>query len=66
MLKFSKDILISEDKINLEQYSDFNILMSILNDKSGSMNYNISCALMVLDLIFPLYTVNIESTAIEL
>ena len=65
MLKFSKDILISEDKINLENYSDFNILMSILNDKSGSLNNSISCALMVLNLIFPQYTIQIETSKIS-
>ena len=55
LLKFSKDILPSEDKNQLDSYSDFNILMSIMNDKSGSMQHNISCANMVLDLLFPCY-----------
>ena len=44
LLKFSKDILTSEDKTRLFNYSDFNILMSIINDKSESMIFNISCA----------------------
>lgn len=64
LLKFSKDILSIEDKTNLSQYSDFQVLMSILNDKSASMQNNVSCARMVLDLLFPLYTVNISSIAI--
>ena len=66
LLKFSKDILNSEDKTRLFDQSDFNILMSIMNDKSGSMIFNISCAKQVLDLIFPLYTVTIAPTAILL
>ena len=66
LLKFSKDILNSEDKNRLKDQTDFNILMSIMNDKSGSMIYNISCAKQVLDLIFPLYTVLIAPTAILL
>lgn len=64
LLKFSKDILSTEDKTNLLQYSDFQVLMSILNDKSASMQNNVSCARMVLDLLFPLYTVNISPIAI--
>lgn len=66
LLKFSKDILNPEDKTRLFNQTDFNILMSIMNDKSGSMIFNISCAKQVLDLIFPLYTVTIVPTAILL
>ena len=55
LLRFTKDILSTEDKIRLSNYSDFNILMSIMNDKSGSMIHNVSCAEMVLDLLFPYY-----------
>ena len=66
LLKFSKDSLTTKDKDRLINYTDFNILMSIMNDKSGSMTYNISCAKQVLDLIFPLYTVVITDTRIEL
>lgn len=64
LLKFSKDILTSEDKSKLINQSDFNILMSIMNDKSGPMIFNVSCAKQVLDLIFPLYTVEIAPNAI--
>lgn len=66
LLKFSKDILNSEDKNRLFSQSDFNILMSIMNDKSGAMTFNVSCAKQVLDLIFPLYTVLITPGAIIL
>lgn len=55
LLKFSKDILSDEDKNRLFDQTDFNILMSIMNDKSGSMSQNVSCANMVLDLLFPYY-----------
>ena len=57
LLKFSKDILASEDKNRLSNYTDFNILMSIINDKSGSMIHNVSCAKQVLELMFPLYDI---------
>lgn len=55
LLKFSKDILEDQDKINLSDQTDFNILMSIMNDKSASMQNSISYAEMVLDLLFPYY-----------
>ena len=64
LLKFSKDILSTEDKNRLFNQTDFNILMSIMNDKSGSMQYNVSCALDVLQLIFPYYRIAITPIAI--
>ena len=64
MLRFSKDILSDEDKSRLNDYSDFNILMSIMNDKSGAMIHNVSCAKQVIDLLFPLYTVTYTPSAI--
>lgn len=64
LLKFSKDILMVEDKINLSNYSDFQILMSIMNDNSVAMQNNVSSARMVLDLLFPLYTVTISPVGI--
>lgn len=60
LLKFSKDILENKDKNDLSQYSDFQILMSILSDNSASMERNVSSSLMVLDLILPLYTVQLS------
>jgi hypothetical protein len=64
MLRFSKDILSDEDKNRLNDYSDFNILMSIMNDKSGPMIHNVSCAKQVLELLFPMYTVTYSPTEI--
>ncbi len=64
LLKFTKDILSSEDKNRLINQSDFNILMSIMNDKSGTMTYNISCARQVLELLFPWYIVTITPVGI--
>ena len=57
LLRFSKDILAQEDKIRLSNYTDFNILMSIMNDKSGSMITNVLCAKQLLELLFPLYNI---------
>ena len=66
LLQFSKDLLSIEDKSRLENLTDFNILMSIINDKSGSMKNQISCAQQVLDLLFPLYMIEITQETIEL
>lgn len=65
LLRFSKDILISEDKSRLINQDDFNILMSIINDKSGSMTFNISCAKQVLALMLPLYTLRFKADEIQ-
>lgn len=64
MLKFSKNILQVKDKNELNNYSDFDILMSIMNDNNSPMIFNISCAKQVLDLIFPLYIVVITPQSI--
>lgn len=64
VLKFSKDMLTDEDQTRLSNYDDFDILMSIINDNSGSLTQNVSCAQMVLDLLFPLYTVIYTPVAI--
>lgn len=64
LLRFSKDILETEDKVNLSNYSDFQILMSIMSDNSVAMQKNISATHMVLDMIFPDYNVNIAPTGI--
>ena len=66
LLRFSKDILTDQDKTRLFNYTDFNILMSMMNDKSASIIFNVSCALQVLELIFPTYIVSIASNAIQL
>ena len=57
LLRFSKESLSDEDKNNLVNYDDFQILMSILNDKSVSVQSNITSALLVLQLIFPQYSI---------
>ena len=40
--------------------------MSIMNDKSGAMNLNVSCAKQVLELLFPLYCVMMTPATIVL
>ena len=64
LLKFSKEILSPEDKINLAQYSDFHIFMIMMTDKNAASKFNVDCAKMVLDLIFPKYVINFTEVGI--
>ena len=59
-LNFSKDLLSGKDKVNLEKFNDFDILMSIMLNKDKALAKNIDCGLSVLSLIFPLYTVEVS------
>ena len=63
-LNFSKDILNEEDKSNLEQLSNFEVLMSIINDKNTAIKKQKVCLVMVLTLIFPTYQVKLSQNEI--
>lgn len=66
LINFSKDILPEEDKVNLENKSNFDILIAILRERNAVMQRNRNCVEMVLALIFPMYTINITDKGIEL
>lgn len=66
LLNFSKDILNKEDKINLEDKSNFEILMSIMGDKNIAAQKSKTCAIMVLMLLFPEYKIIIKKNKISL
>ena len=67
LLNFSKDTLLSEDKTRLKDQSNFDIIMSIMKDKSNpALHKNALSALMVLILLFPDYTVQIRKDYIAL
>ena len=62
LLTISKNILNSQDKIDLDKINDFNIFMSIINGTIGidkNLQKNINCAFNVLYLLFP--TLNIKA-----
>jgi hypothetical protein len=63
-LKFSKDKLQEEDRVKLENQTDFDILISILNTKDISKQQ--ICIEMVLSLIFPNYTIKFGKNYISL
>lgn len=66
LLNFSKDILATEDKTNLEDRTNFEVLMSIMKDKSLTAQKGKVSALMVLTLIFPGYEIHIQKDCISL
>lgn len=66
LINFSKNILPEEDKVNLENKSNFDILIAILRERNAVMQKNRNCVEMVLALIFPFYTIDIQIDAIAL
>jgi len=67
LLNFSKDILSSEDKSSLEQYEDFEVLMSMMNDRHNSaMAKQTISTLMVLNLMFPTYKIRLTKNTFSL
>lgn len=66
LINFSKNILSEQDKVNLEDKTNFDILIAILRERNAVMQRNRNCVEMVLALIFPWYTIDITSDAIVL
>ena len=66
LINFSKNILSEQDKMNLEDKTNFDILIAILRERNAVMQRNRNCVEMVLALIFPWYTIDIISDAIVL
>lgn len=66
LINFSKNILPEQDKMNLEDKTNFDILIAILRERNAVMQRNRNCVEMVLALIFPWYTIDIISDAIVL
>lgn len=65
-LRFSKDNLDDEDKIHLEHYTNFDVLMSIMKEQNITIQRNKTCVLMLLALLFPNYNVQIKDEYISL
>lgn len=66
LINFSKNILSEQDKMNLEDKTNFDILIAILRERNAVMQKNRNCVEMVLALIFPWYTINISNDGIAL
>lgn len=59
LINFSKLLLGEEDKINLENKSNFDIIMSIVNDNSSLAKEKKENFLMLLELILPQYKIKL-------
>ena len=59
-LDFSKKMLNSKDKTDLEKYDDFDILMTIMTNRDKTVRKAVDSALLVLNLIFPLYEIEVR------
>ena len=60
LINFSKNLLLEKDKVILENKTNFDILIAILKERNAVMQRNRNCVEMVLALIFPLYTIDID------
>lgn len=66
MLNFSKEVFLNpEDKSDLENLSNFEVLMTIMNERNTSIENQKYCLLLVLSLMFPSYEISFLKDAIE-
>ena len=66
LLNFSKDILNNEDKINLEDKSNFEVFMSVMKDKNSNLKKTRVNVMEVLTLMFPEYKIMMKDNCILL
>ena len=66
LINFSKDILDDKDKTRLEHLTNFEVLMSIMNDNNIALRKQKNCFLLVLTLLFPNYQIHLNVDSIEL
>lgn len=66
VLTISKNNLSSQDKANLVNQTDFDILMSIMNDKSPEGQKSRTSAELVMTLLFPMHKIYFRSHSIDL
>ena len=65
-LKFDKDILFGEDKIHLEDKSNFEVLIAIMNEQNLTIQKQKLQITMVLALLFPEHSIEIKRNCISL
>ena len=66
LINFSKNSLNEQDKMNLEQQTNFDILLAILREHNAEMLKNQDCVLLVFALLFPEYQIDIQQNEIIL
>lgn len=65
-LKFDKDILLEEDKVHLENKSNFEVLIAIMNEQNLTIQKQKLQITMVLALLFPEHSIEIKRQYISL
>lgn len=65
-LNFSKENLKLEDKLRLQRFNDFKILMTMMKDDNTAIQKNKICMQLVLSLLFPYYKINFLPMSIML
>lgn len=66
MLTISKNNLSNQDKANLVNQTDFDIFMSIMNDKSQESQKSRLGTELLMTLLFPMYKIHFRSHSIDL
>lgn len=66
MLKVNKNNINTEDKNNLDDITNFDILIAILKERNAVMQKNRNCVFMILSLLFPSYAIAITKEGIVL
>jgi hypothetical protein len=66
MLKVNKNNIKTEGKNNLDDLTNFDILIAILKERNAVMQKNRNCVFMVLSLLFPSYAITINKEGIVL
>ena len=66
LLKFDKENLTEQDKNSLSNWSNFNILMSMIQEKNMESQQAKLNVMSILTLLFPYYTINLGTKAIQL
>lgn len=66
LLNFNKDNLPEEDKIHLEDKTNFEVLIAIMKEQNITIQRQKVCIEMVLSLVFPEYNIEIKDNYISL
>ena len=61
-LRFSKDNLSEQDKINLIEQTNFEVIMSILKEQNATIQKIRTCVILLLAILFPEYEIVFEDT----
>lgn len=61
-LRFSKDNLSEQDKSNLTEQTNFEVIMSILKEQNATIQKIRTCVILLLAILFPEYEINLGET----